>query len=114
MSGKKKEKIPELYQNPSLREHLLPLILEAFDLAENKEKLRNLHLNDPEARVRFAKLLQGLPITASQIDEVFRILFHKDPTYVKNLASDSAFGCIPITTQKSAKLNREGRERSRG
>ena len=110
MSSEEKEESPELHQSPSLREHLLPLILEALDLAENKEKLRYLDLNDPETKIRFAKLLQGLSITASQIDEVFRILFHKDPTYVKNLASDPAFGCVPITTQKSAKLNREGRE----
>ena len=110
MSGKKKEESPKLYQNPSLREHLYPLILEALDLAENKEKIRKLDLNDPETRTRLAKVLQGLSITASLIDELFRILFHKDPTYVKNLASDPTFGCIPITTQKSAKLNREGRE----
>ena len=68
MSEEEKEKSPELYQKPSLREHLLPLILEALDLAENKEKLRNLDLNDPETSIRFAKLLQGLSITASQID----------------------------------------------
>jgi len=108
MSKSEKEKSPELYQNPSRREHLLPLILEAFDLAENKEKLCHLDLNDPETRIRFAKILQGLSTTASQIDEVFRILFHKDPNYVKALAKDPTFGCIPVTTQSSAKLNREG------
>jgi hypothetical protein len=110
MSEEEKEESPKLYKNPSLREVLLPLILEALDLAENKEKLRNLDLNDPETRVRFAKLLQGLSITASQIDEVFRILFYKDPNYVKALAKDPTFGCVPITTQSSAKLNREGCE----
>jgi hypothetical protein len=108
MSEEKKEGIPKLYKNPSLRDHLLPLFLEALDLAENKEKIRKLDLNDPETRTRLAKVLQGLSITASQIDELFRIVFHKDPTFVKNLASDPTFGCIPITTQKSAKLNREG------